>query len=503
MTDLPVDRRLGGGPRPGQAGEPDAPVRDALRRAVATLAAHPRVAAAALGTWTLLLSALALRSPAAVIGTLLALVLLVMVVRYPEAAVCALLLLVPFHFALYSVVTGRLHVHVGNATLWKDLLVGALLVRGLVRQIAARRSFSEMLAPGDRGLVAYGLFLALLATVSPDLTTAGYALATVVEGPMLFLAIMLLRPGRRALRAALWSMLAAAGIMAVVALIEQAGPKAAFDPWFGGLAPLPNSSFFLNGGSIYRSGAFFASPLQLAFYGAAAAALATGVAIGTRGAARVLATLVAILSTAAVVVSFTRSGYIGGGVGVMLVLLLGVRRVPLRLALMGTVATVAVAAVTFSVASGDEHLSHSGEGSSHVDILRADLNLFAFQPLGYGLGSVDAIAQRFDRNSGFATESTLLATGMQGGIEELVAYLVVLFWTAMRVRTARRAAMAAGDWEAAGICAGALGAQWAVFLAGLFLGVQALPVELVLWGAPAIALAFTGSRVSSKVSQPL
>jgi hypothetical protein len=488
MTDVPVDRRLPGGP--------GALLGRLLQPARQAIADHPRAAAAALGAWTLLLSGLALRSPALVIGVLLAGVLGVLVLRRPEAALCVLIFLIPFHLAIYDVLRARAHLNVGNVTLWKDVLLAALFVRGLVRQLAAGRRFNQMFVLGDRGVFAYGLLLALIASVSPSFNSAGYALEIVGEGPLLFLTIVLLRPSRRALRAILWAFLASAGVTGITAVIEQAGPKASFDPWFGGAAPQALSSFFLGDGS-YRSGAFFTSPLQLAFFGAGSAALATGAALATRGWVRALAGLVAALSIAGVVVSFTRSGYVGGGIGVVVVLTLGVRRVGLRLALLGMVSVVALSAVALSVASGDQHLSHAGEGDAHLNALQADMNLFAYQPLGYGLGSVDAISQRFDRNSGFATESTLLAKALQGGIEELLAYLAILFWVAMRLRAARRAAMERGDGEAAALCAGALGVMWAVFIAGLFLGIEALPVELLLWGAPAIALGMVATPVTA------
>jgi hypothetical protein len=68
-------------------------------------------------------------------------------------------------------------------------------------------------------------------------------------------------------------------------------------------------------------------------------------------------------------------------------------------------------------------------------------------------------------------------------------YLTALFVTFMRLRNARLRARLAGDDRAAALIAGAMGAMVGVALSGLFLGISELPVEFVLWGPPAIALA--------------
>jgi hypothetical protein len=60
----------------------------------------------------------------------------------------------------------------------------------------------------------------------------------------------------------------------------------------------------------------------------------------------------------------------------------------------------------------------------------------------------------------------------------------------MRVRAVRRAAIRARDQGPALVAAGAIGAMIAVSIAGLFIGVHELPIELVIWVPPGIALAW-------------
>ena len=59
----------------------------------------------------------------------------------------------------------------------------------------------------------------------------------------------------------------------------------------------------------------------------------------------------------------------------------------------------------------------------------------------------------------------------------------------MRLRAARVRALRAGDAGARALAAGAIGAMIGIVFAGIFLGVQELAVEVVLWGAPGIAVA--------------
>jgi len=67
---------------------------------------------------------------------------------------------------------------------------------------------------------------------------------------------------------------------------------------------------------------------------------------------------------------------------------------------------------------------------------------------------------------------------------------VALYALMMRLRSTRLRARARGDGEHVAIAAGAIGAIIALAVAGLFLGVQELVVEIPLWGIPGIALAW-------------
>jgi hypothetical protein len=54
----------------------------------------------------------------------------------------------------------------------------------------------------------------------------------------------------------------------------------------------------------------------------------------------------------------------------------------------------------------------------------------------------------------------------------------------------RRGAVARGDPVTTGLAAGAVGAVAAVLGAGVFLGVQELVVEVMVWGSAALAMAW-------------
>jgi hypothetical protein len=72
----------------------------------------------------------------------------------------------------------------------------------------------------------------------------------------------------------------------------------------------------------------------------------------------------------------------------------------------------------------------------------------------------------------------------------------------MRLRSARLRARARSDGEHVALAAGAIGAIVALSLAGLFLGVQELVVELLLWGIPGIALAWPQAKPGLEMPSP-
>src|SRR5205085_3202340 len=142
----------------------------------------------------------------------------------------------------------------------------------------------------------------------------------------------------------------------------------------------------------------------------------------------------------------TRSGYIGGAVGVTLVFLLIVRNPMTRLALIGMTLVVIGGLSIHYVQNGT--LTRDEGDTAHKHALQRDLDLLAAKPLGYGIGSTD----RFRFQAGAkesqqlgATESTYMARALEGGVPMLVLYLVTVYAMILRLRSARARARRAGD----------------------------------------------------------
>jgi O-antigen ligase len=169
-----------------------------------------------------------------------------------------------------------------------------------------------------------------------------------------------------------------------------------------------------------------------------------------------------------------------------------------KAALIGMIVVAATSVVVYYLAGGSETLVRTSSTSGHRAAIERDLQQIEARPFGYGLGTTDALQQRFKLASApGATESVYLAKALEGGIPALLLYLLVLYVTGMRLRSARRHALWRGDREAAVLAAGALGAMIGIALAGLFLGVQELVVEVVLWAVPGIALAAAATGAKS------
>jgi len=436
----------------------------------------------------------AMASPVLVIGTLLGGIAALVVLRWPHWALAALLFVEPFHNLFFHVTTQRGHLSIGPLSLWKDLLLFALVARGL-----GARLLREGIRLPDSGIerlvLTYVLFLGLLATVSPNLHAAGYGLAATGEGPLLFLTLMALKPPRRMLWVMLGAIICAGTVMATAALIEQ-GPHEAFQTWFGAPRPASDSAFYTGPDFTgYRSGSFFGSPLILAFYLAANAPLALGVGLSARMRWLRLPTVAAAaLCAAALYFTQTRSGYLGAMAGVLVALVLAVSHRKVRTATVGLIAVLITSFVLGNL-TGYTGVLQRSDDRRHGDLVARDLDRISQHPLGFGLGTVDAVGQRFHiTEAGGASESTWLAKALEGGVFEMVLYMVVVFSLAMSLRAAWRRARDGLDQPLAGLLAGALGALVAVAVAGIFLGQQEVPIDFVWWGAAGTALAM--SRVT-------
>jgi len=446
----------------------------------AVLAAAVVIAAAALGI-------AAARSPAVVIGSLLAIVFVLALISYPMVSLVALLALEPFHAAAFAALTTRAHLHIGPFAWWKEIATLTLFLRGIFERIRSGEPIKLYARPLEIFLAAYIVLHIGLFAVSPSYAPASRALVYDIEGIILMLAIILLRPSRRTLMACAVAVVTSASIIGFTALIERLGPRAALYAWYG---TKPSRAFVHATG--YRTGSFLNNPLVLGFYLAVATPFAVGLAAAVSRRWRPVAAIGAIGCGVGLVLTVTRTAYIGGGLGVLIALALcgGNRRI--RGCLVGILLTSAGGLVGQQFANHNTTFLRSAENSDKLIRVWRDALLVVFRPQGFGLGTTDFVSYRF-RGSGFrlgATESTYMAKALEGGILGLFAYVFALFATAMRLRATRLAALARGDRPGVALAAGAIGSIVGIAGANLFLGVSDISIEYALWAAAGIGIAW-------------
>jgi hypothetical protein len=443
-----------------------------------------------------LVAVLATLYPIQVLGLLVASILAVLVLLQPAVGLVALFALEPFWGAFYTYFHEARGLHFGPLTLGKDALIVGVLVRAIAYDVWKTRRLRIPRSGADRLVIAYVLYYVLLAVASPNIRVAGYGAARVVEGPLLMLAVIYLRPTRRALLACAVAIVVAAAAIGGAALIEHFVMQDGFQTWYGAPKPALNSSFYGSQGKDYRSGSFLASPLTLAFYLATAGPFAIGVVAAVRARWRFIAIVGAVLCFAGVLVTVTRSGYIGASAGAIAVVALAPRSTVRRVALVGLVTVSIGAAVFASIASGNEGLLRSHETQGKTDALQQDIDLILARPFGHGIGTTDYVAQRFQDvvgSAGQSTESAFLAKAVEGGIAALALYLVVVFVMLMRLRDVRRRCRSRGDPGGAALASGAIGSVLGLMGCSLFLGIEELVVEVVVWGAIGIAIAYAAA----------
>jgi hypothetical protein len=476
------------------------------RRLSDALARRPRVVKPlAIATAAVLWSGiivLAVRHPLPVLGGLLAVAGIIAIFRYPVLALGALLFVQPFNVAIFTAIKSHTGVGPGPLGYWKDAVILALFARAFFERLMKDRRL-PIHNTGDNFVLFYVLAFTAIAVASPSRATVLPALGLYVEGPLLFLAIRWLRLNRNELRFLITAMLSAVLVIGAAALIEWFGPRLAFHRWYG-FVPLPDGEPFVLPSGGYRAGSFITDPLILGFYLAAALPFATAVAtIPTRW--RWVPAAAAGSCAGGLIVTLTRSGYIGGAIGVLIALALTVRNPGIRLSIVGLVVVIAGSISIYYLASNNQNLVRSESNSSHRQHLSQDIELLVARPFGYGLGTTDR--NRFRPNAGVgqlgAIESTFLARALESGVQGLVLYLVALYVLLMRLRSARLRARARGDGEHVALAAGAIGAIAALSLAGLFLGIQELVVEMLFWGIPGVALAWPTAKPGLELrSQP-
>jgi len=428
--------------------------------------------------------------PAAVLGLLLAIVVAIAVVLFPVATIAALLFLVPFHTAILFALQKHLHLRASGLDYWKDGLIVAVFLRAILGQLWEERRLRLPRAPGNTLLLFYVAAYSVLALLLSPHGAAGIrGLARDVEGPLLFLAIVILRPTRKQLWLCVGAALAACTVLGATALIERFGPQARFLTWYGAQAPTKDSSFYTSTG-VYRAGSFFDSPLSLSFYLAGAAPFALALtALRTR--LRPIVALAFAAGAGGLIVTLTRSAFVGGFLAILIAISLVVHNPRIRFSLIGIILIAGMSVLFLS--RGNETFTRTSENSAHTQALKADYLRLVARPLGYGLGTTDELASRFQPQTSAipgTTESTIMAKALEGGLEGVLLYLIVIYATLLRLRSARNSARRAGDKAATYIAAGAMAAMIGVFFSGLFLGIQQLPVEVAMWGPAGVAIAF-------------
>ena len=445
---------------------------------------------------------LALNRPVVVVGALLVLAGGFAIVRFPIAALVFVLFLLPFHIALVISLGQKAHVGIGPLQYWKDVAIVGLFARAIYTRLWCDRRL-PFRDPGDNLLLLYIVAMIAIAIASPSRPTVGAALGRYVEGPMILLTIRYLRPSRRELWWCAGAVLTAVAIIGAVAVIETLGPKVDFQHWYGVKTNAAGDPFFLGPGKGYRSGSFLSSPFTLGFVMAGAAPFAWALAL-LRGPSRPAATVAAVACSGGLIAAATRSGYLGGMVAVLVVILFAVRNPAIRISLLSIVVVVIASGMVYYTSKGSNVLVRPQSNAAHQDALERDFQLLAARPFGYGMGTTDTHKLRAGSGPGQLgfTESSFMAKALETGVQGLALYLIALFTTLFRLRRTRFIARRAGDGQAVAIAAGAIGAMVGVSLAGMSLGVHELVVEEMLWALPGIALAWpiAGRAVAARAS---
>lgn len=366
-------------------------------------------------------------------------------------------------------------------------VVGGLVAGALARLLRSRR------LPGRPPLlvgfaVVYIVVVGIEALTSSPARPALYSYLVTVAGPAALLVVWGLGMWRSA-RVVVAAALAAAVGVAVAAIVEQHFGTGV-PVWLrGGPPPPPASSYFTNGDTGYRSGSVLGSTLELGFYLSAALPAAIAVAIAGRRTVRAAALIAAAVIAVGLGLSFTRSGWIGAAVGLVVVAVLLPRRRAVRL---GVIAGVVVAAGVIGVSALDHGLGdrvfRAGSNQGHADHVRQDLRLLADRPFGHGLGVIDAIGQNFDRGAmaDQASEDEYLAKAVEGGIPELLLYGAGTLLLLGSLAAAWR--RSAGDAGGAALAAGTLGSAAAVAVASLFLGIESPTFCVPVWAAAGLVI---------------
>jgi len=446
---------------------------------------------------------LAFQNPASVIGAMLLVAAAVAVIRFPIVALVALLFVEPFHFAILKALENRAHVDTGVILYWKDALLLALFVRSIFE-----RAVKDLRFPirnlADSLILLYILAFVVIAIASPTRPTVWPALGRYIEGPILMLTIVFLRPSRTQLWWCVGAVVAAAAVMGAAGMYEHFFARYDFHRWYGAGVGESRAPFLIQGGG-YRSGSFVYDPFILGFFLAGSVPLTVALSV-VRSRWRPAVLLAVAACGGGLLVAATRSGYVGGGLAVLVALLLAVRNPARRVSLVGLAVVILGSISLYYLAAGSDTLVRPESDTLHRErVSRAFAQLEA-RPFGYGLGTADHFSVQLAFSAGQLgyTENTYLSTALESGMQGLTLYLVAIFATVMRLRTVRRRAISARDQAGVALAAGAIAAMVGISVCELFIGVHELVIELALWAPPGIALAwhYAARRQTIEASSP-
>lgn len=439
--------------------------------------------------------------PLYVIALLLVAIAVVGIIRYPIPAIGILLFVAPFHTAIHANVASRAFQGSSWIDYWKDAAILAIFARALGQGLVTMRRW-PFRAAGDNLLIFFALAFTAIAITSPRRASVYPALGLYVEGPLLLVSILLLRPSRKQILFLASMLVATATVLGGTAVIEWFGPRTDLHRWYGATVR-PGGQPFIVGAGVYRAGSFLYDPLVLGFFMAGAIPLALGLMV-SRTVGRSAAGMALLTCIAGLIASLVRSGFIGGGVAFLVVLALVVRNPRIRLALLGMTIVVAGSIAGVYIIGGSETLLRTESNELHRQRLDRAFNLFLDRPQGYGLGRTDRFQFAYPNDPGQLgpTESTYLAHALEAGFHGFGLYLVALFATGLRLRGARRRALQRGDPTGVALASGGIGSMLAIALCGLFLGVHELPVELMLWVPAGLALAWSATAPTAHAKTP-
>lgn len=383
----------------------------------------------------------------------------------------ALLLLMPFHAAI-SVVLGTGLNHMAAVQAWKEAVIVIMAVLALVLWLLRRKLPIKLDGINYLVLGIIGLSLAVSLAQWHGLRMLAFGIKTDLFPLVVFLLAQLPLPGvgERRVRAIV---LVPAAVVALLAVWQAAAVPV---DWLARLGYGPNTinPMQIVDGSLKLTRAFatLGGPNQLGAYLILPISLSLAWLVRER---KFVYALLLPLLLSALVLSYSRSAWLGAALAIVLVVVLclpwrwqiGVGVAAVVLALMaGVLISRSVNAPTTS--SWQRILLHGrnfnnqiqGSDQSRLGAAKQALGDIGRQPLGYGLGTAGPASKQSEVTR--ITENGYLQIGLETGIAGLVAVLVLFGWLLVELWQGRAGAV--GVWSIA-----LFGGLAGVLVANLFL----------------------------------